>query len=359
MNLFVQADVSYGAGSLDTRFDWSSTSKKNKIMVKYKQIYYSIDIDTPQKPSDFIDPSVTTTEISTAMPAGSMPLYIAGVSYGMMAIMCIETDYSKEQMELALNAAYDGAVNVDLGFGYTAEEVFQSSSIQIIVYGGSTLGLQNLESGYEGLMKVIGVSTNYSADTPGVPLVYKFRHLSDNTLALVTLFSQYTLVRPIQINQRVKFTVDRFVCTMSDDEGYGNMADMDRFAVWINAYNGPDKNGNPGNQINKPDHDRGTTVFYWSTSGEWTVYVGDIKEAGTSVNLSFNTVENDFNNAYIDVIGWHREYDTTSANEEGWGSTKVFGSSFFDNAGKHNFQIESRDAGFRCEFTIKLESPEP
>jgi hypothetical protein len=49
-----------------------------------------------------------------------------------------------------------------------------------------------------------------------VPLTYKFRHLADNTLALVTLTSQYTLVKPLQVRQRVQVTVDDFECKMAD-----------------------------------------------------------------------------------------------------------------------------------------------
>ncbi len=38
MNLFADADVKYGAGSLDTKFNWDSTTRKNKIVAMYRQV---------------------------------------------------------------------------------------------------------------------------------------------------------------------------------------------------------------------------------------------------------------------------------------------------------------------------------
>ncbi|MDX2414629.1 MAG: thiol-activated cytolysin family protein, partial [Bacteroidales bacterium] len=233
MNMFVGADISRGAGSLSTQFDWNQTSSKTRIMAKYKQIYYSIDLDVPQSPLDFFSPSITKNELAEAMGPGSMPLYVAGVSYGMMAIMCIESEYSYEEMKLAIDASYEKRdLDVDLGFGYTAKEVMQNSSIKIIVYGGSTAGVSDLETGIEGFNNVIDASTEYSKDSPGVPLVYKFRHLVDNTLALVTLTSQYTMVSPLQLKQYVKITVLSFECTMANDDHWsldGRDLEVDRF----------------------------------------------------------------------------------------------------------------------------------
>jgi hypothetical protein len=85
MNLFVGADVSYGGGNLDTKFNWDSTTKKNKIIASYKQIYYSIDIDTPTCPADFFAASMEVDDIKEALPNGAKPLYVCSVSYGMMA----------------------------------------------------------------------------------------------------------------------------------------------------------------------------------------------------------------------------------------------------------------------------------
>jgi len=349
MNLFVGADVSYGAGSISTGFNWDSTSKKTKIMAKYKQVYYSIDIDPPTHPADFLSPSITTPEVATAMPIGSRPLYIASVSYGMMAYMYIETDFEAETMMMALDAAYKGLVDVKVKFDYTAEDILRSSSIKIVVYGGSTAGLQDLETDFDGFKKIIDASRNYGTDSPGVPLIYKFRHLYDNTLALVTLTSQYTLVRPLQLIQRVRVTVDSFNCTKSDDEGYDNDADMDRFSVSASAYNRilESESGSPIIE-NK-------SVYNWATPGEVTMGRGYVwlAKGQNSIDIAFNTEYYNFNLARLVIVGYAREYDRSSANESATNTYEVQGNMFFENGGQHIFTLDSADFGFDVFITIE------
>lgn len=353
MNLFVGADISYGVGNLSTRFNWDSTTKKNKIMARYRQIYYSIDVDPPQSPADFFAPSMTTTELTAAMPAGSRPLYIAGVSYGMMALMFIETDSSVENMKAALDAAYGGFVDVDVSVKTEYTNILQSSNINIVVYGGSTAGLKDLETGYQGFKNVIEASKDFDSNSPGVPLIYKFRHLSDNTLALVTLTSQYTLVKPLRVQQEVEVTVVKFECTHADDEGADNTVDMDRFMVYASAYDGPSASGEPGSPI-IPEN---TQVYYWDYGGGELGM--DEKDTLTTTGknsffITFDTESHDFNLAKLVLYAKARDWDTTGDDEWGDGGMEILGRQFFENGGEHIFKINSRDFEFKVYIMIKL-----
>ena len=354
MNLFVGADVSYGAGSVSSQFTWDSATQQNKIMASYKQIYYSIDIDTPQNPADLFDPATPVSAIEAALPAGSMPLYISSVSYGMMALVFIETDYSFEQMQWALDAAYDGIVSVDVDLDISTEEILQNSSIKIVVYGGSTAGLDEIETGYNGFLNVINASKDFNASSPGVPLVYRFRHLHDNTLALITLTSQYTLVKPLRLMQRVRITVDRFVCTLSDDEGAGNKADMDRFYVWATAYNRWNDT-ETGSMIGAAEQQ----VFGWSTSGDWTVGVGGVFDAHqhkpNSLDFVFDAEHYDFSKARLVLKAYAKEYDPTGSDETATVYWEITGEHFLDEMGKHTFALSDyEDFGFTVYITIEL-----
>ena len=344
MNLFVQADVSYGAGSLETQFNWDQSSTKNKIMAKYKQIYYSIDVDAPESPMDFFAPSVTKENLAAHIPPGSRPLYVAGVSYGMMAIMCIETEFSYNEMKFALDAAYNGAVNVDLGFGYTAKDVLESSSVKVIVYGGSTAGLSEIENGFEGFMKVVEASKDFTKDSPGVPLIYKFRHLVDNTLALVTLTSQYTLVSPLQIQQIATVTVESFVCTMADDEGADNTVDMDRFYVWANAFNRTGSD-DPGVQLNPVNQE----VYRYV--GKDPMDRGSVHSANSSIDLTFDTENYDFNFAKLHLRAYARDDDGGwSADESAYGNIVLIG---HDMWGAKKITLSSDDFKFDVNIIVK------
>jgi len=178
---------------------------------------------------------------------------------------------------------------------------------------------------------VIEASKDFTKDSPGVPLVYKFRHLVDNTLALVTLTSQYTLKMPLQIEQYVKITVLNFVCTMADDEGSDNTVDMDRFYVWANAFNLVNSQ-DPGTQCNQVDQQ----VYGYSTSGEIPMDPGNIHWANSSIDITYNTEDYNFEFAKLNLKAWARDYDGWSSSDENatgylnlsgsdmWGAKKIY-----------------------------------
>ena len=347
MSLFVDADISYGAGDLSSSFNWDEAAATTKIVAKYTQVYYSIDMDTPGSPSAVLGPSMSEAEIRAAFPAGSLPMYVASVKYGMMAIMCVESSYSSEEMELALDASYNGTVDVDLGFGRTATEVMNNSSIRVLVYGGSTQGIEELNT-FEGFRQIINASTEFSADSTGVPLLYKFRHLRDNTLALISLTSQYTIVRPVQIRQGVRLTLTNITCEMSDDDDpfYDDVCDFSCFYLWCNAFNRTGSS-DPGTQCNPVNQ----TIYYWENSSD-PVEMNDwaIRTVGSSIDLTFNTEDFDLNFARIDLGAWANDYDWASGNENGSGSLSLLGDSML---GTHTVRIYNGD--FTLAFEVFLQ----
>ncbi|MEZ4387199.1 MAG: thiol-activated cytolysin family protein [Candidatus Krumholzibacteriia bacterium] len=346
MNLFVGVDVTYGAGSLESAFDWDQNTQTTKIMAKYQQIYYSIDLDTPASPRDLFADDITTAQLESAMPEGSCPLYVSSVKYGMMAIMCIETEFSEEQMDLALDAAYHGGVDVELSFGYTAYEVLDSSSIRIIVYGGSTEGIEEL-NGVESFMNIIGASTEFNETSPGVPILYKFRHVADNTLALITLTGQYTICRPLQIAQRVQVNLLRFVCEWSDDDEWfaNSIVDIDRINLSMQAFNRVDDQ-DPGTLINEGNE----TLVAWSTSDYIEMPAGYIFEYPVTRTLTFDTENFDWTVARLYFWGSARDYDPAENDEWSSGSLELVGNQIF---GEHNVIFYGQDFRMRAELMIE------
>jgi hypothetical protein len=241
MNLALGVSASYMDVSVDYDFNWSTEQYHNKIMSTYKQVYYTVDMDLPESPAALFHPSVGVDVVAAAVPPGSMPMYVSSVSYGWMAVLFIETNFSKEEMDMALNVAYDpaGDLEAELGFGYSTKDVLQSSNIYILVYGGSTAGItSNTLLGYSGLMELIAGSRDFNADSPGVPLSYKLRHLQDNLIAQVSLTEEYTLTKTLKIREFVKVILKEFYCQDADDEGADNTVEMDRFFGWVKLYRG-------------------------------------------------------------------------------------------------------------------------
>ena len=187
-----------------------------------------------------------------------------------------------------------------------------NSSIKIIVCGGSTAGLDELETGLQGFNNVINASTEFTRDSPGVPLIYKFKNVIDNTPAPVTLTSQYTSVSSSQLKQFVRIKVLDFLCTMNDDgidpRDAGNITnrdlEMDRFYVWANAFNGTGSD-DPFVQI----YDGDQQVYAYSTANWIVMNKDDSHAAGTSIVLTFDTENYDFNFAKLELKAYAREWD--------------------------------------------------
>lgn len=346
MSLFVDADISYGAGDLSSSFNWDQSSATTKMVAKYTQVYYSIDMTTPGSPTAVLGSGMTEAEIRAAFPPGSQPMYVAGVKYGMMAIMCVESNYSSEEMSLALDASYSGTVDVDLGFGRTAAQVMNSSSIRILVYGGSTDGIEELNT-FEGFRQIIAASTDFSADSTGVPLMYKFRHLRDNTLAMISLTSQYTIVRPVKIRQGVRLTLNRIICEWSadDDPLLDGDVDMSCFYLWCNAFNrtGSSDSGTQCNPVNQ-------TIYYWE-SDPVEMSGGSSRTVGSSIDLTFNTEDYDLNFARIDLGAWANDYDWASGNENGYGYLTLLGDSMI---GEKTLRIYNADFTLAFDMTVEF-----
>ena len=338
----------YGVGSVKTDFTWDTNKTMHRVVAKYTQIYFTVDVNTPPTPADVFDPATPIASVQAAMPQGSFPLYVSSVSYGMMALMFMESNFSAEEMKLAMDFAYKGAVDAKVTPSYSSKQILQNSKLKVLVYGGSTAGLKNIEQGFDGFMKVISASQTYSPDSPGVPISYRFRSLADNTLTFIGLTSQYTLRRPLRIKQNVVIRVERMVCTLSDDEGSNNDADMDRFHITFTASNARlDGSLVPINPINSDDR----LIYDYSTSGAVTVYVGYVWDVSRSKSITFDTdpATFDFSRAKIVINGTSREYDSVGDDEYGDGSIPISGSAFF---GTHKFPISSADSVFDVYITI-------
>jgi len=234
VDLVVGANVEAAVFDLASAFDWQSSETKTRIVVEYRQIYYSVDVDAPETAAGMFPSGIGLEELSRAMPPGSQPVYIAGVQYGLMAIMMIESDYSFDSMSFALNASYGGKLaKTDVLTDYSAEELMSSSRIKTVVYGGSTAGLSSIQEGYEGLLKILKASTQFSSDSPGVPIAYKFRNLVDNTLAMISMTSQYTQLIPQ--TGRYRITFERITMDDVDDE-VGNEVEIDAITFKVRAW---------------------------------------------------------------------------------------------------------------------------
>jgi hypothetical protein len=281
--------------------------------------------------------------LQAAMPPGSMPLEVSEVTYGMTAMIFIESTASTEDMAATLNAAYNGLVDAKINSKFTSKQILQNSQIKIKVYGGSTSGLSGIFGGYDGFMQIIKASTTYGPDSAGVPISYKLMNVVDRSMAQIAFTANYSIRRPIRVKQGVRITVNRYVVDYSDDEGANNDVDMNKFGVWAHAWEGN------GVQIANTQ-----PIDIWE-GGPRTMAGGEAQGPGGQGWYIITFTGDTFLTAKLQLISYARDYDNTGADEQAWGEIILLGSQFLENGGKQVIRMSSDDFQVHTEITITLE----
>jgi hypothetical protein len=348
LNLTVGADLKYGGGSVGTKFNWDSTTRKNKIIAKYQQLYYTIDMDTPSSPAAVFAATNTLEGLKAAIPPGSCPVYVAGVTYGMMALVFIETDYTESELTASLDAAYSGfGLEVEIRTGLTKRQVLENSSVKTVVYGGASAGLNQIYNGYQGFIDVVNASINLGTEAPGAPLIYKFRHLGDNTLANVTLTSQYSLTRMIRLRQAIRIVANKFVCEVADDDCIwdDNNPDITRFRVKVNATQRTSAT-DPG-----VDYCLEDSLVY--SGGPQEMAKNSEHLMGTSLLFELDAENYDYELATIKLWAYVHENDGAPCADDAAEAYVTVPSSEF-GSNPHKIILHLPNARLRCEVSIEM-----
>lgn len=352
LNLVVGADLKYGGATANTDFNWTSTSQRTKLIAKYQQFYYTIDMDTPASPAALFAGTNSLDQVKAAMPAGSCPVYVAGVTYGMMALTFIESDYSASDIKQSLNAAYSGmGLDVALHDTLTMRTVLANSSIRTVVYGGNSAGLDQIEAGYQGFIKVVHSSIQLGTASPGVPLLYKFRFLSDNTLAAVTLTSQYSITQIIRLQQQVRIIADKFHCVWADDDCGDDVLEIVHLALTANGLQHKVA-GDIAVTTCKAD----TIVYeYWGSGYGHQMNDGSDHVCGTSVVLEFDAEHFDYNLASLRLLAYvlDAEPGLCENDPQAVGQLVLTSGDFSQSIG-HTVHIYASDYEFTCELHTEL-----
>ncbi|SMO92607.1 Thiol-activated cytolysin [Saccharicrinis carchari] len=212
----VRASYSSGAMDVNGSFNYSNTKIKSRVVAKFIQNYYTLDMDLPAKPSDLID-----EEPSPNIFGSLMPMYISTVTFGRMALFTVESELSETEVNTYLQASYsqiEGESSTDF------EKLVAKSTMKVYVLGGSGADAGTAINGFSDFKKYITRGGNFSKTSPGAPISYKLRYIHDNTIAR-TVFSASYPVRtavPRTDNLRYDISVRLYRMTPHFEDGNGS-----------------------------------------------------------------------------------------------------------------------------------------
>ncbi len=183
LNLALGVNYRSAGTKVSSSFDFESSTYKYKYILKFLQVYYTIDMDIPSDPSELF------TELPDLASLGSTsPVYVSTVTYGRMIIYTIESNYSKTEIDAAFSASFvSGGGSIEASY----EKVISESIIKALVIGGSGETASKTINGPGQVYEYISTGGNYSKDSPGAPLSYKLRFIKNNAIARVVLSSEY------------------------------------------------------------------------------------------------------------------------------------------------------------------------
>ncbi|HUM45927.1 MAG TPA: thiol-activated cytolysin family protein [Chitinophagales bacterium] len=184
----IGANLDVPFGSISAAFNFNSQEQKSRYVIKFYQVYYTLDIDVPEKPSDFWNtpPSAQTLGEYT-------PVYVSSIKYGRSVLCMFESSSSAEDLYAALSASYGGLfVSGELDASLEQQEILNSSHMSLLIVGGDATQAVQVTN-FDSLNSYIVDGGNWSNNSPAAPLAYTLRFLDNNEVARVILSSEYNV----------------------------------------------------------------------------------------------------------------------------------------------------------------------
>lgn len=290
LNIALGANYRSAVADVQSSFDFSSSQYSNKFILKYLQVYYTIDMDSPNTPSDLF---LNLPDIGDL--GASTPVYVSSIAYGRMVLYTIESNSSMTDINAAFNAAFSaGGGSIDASY----QNIINESSIKALVIGGSGASAANAIEGPSEVYNYISEGGNYSKDSPGAPLSYKLRFIKQGTpVARVVLTSEYAIRQCEFVAPSYKLEIDHVKCIdcpeIGDPEIYGEL----KAQAYVDG------------QAQLPR-------ARWSRSESNPLEVKDGQAYGIGTSKIVQLYKPNYNTDYIKVSGWIKEEDGASQDDD-------------------------------------------
>ncbi|GAB1416788.1 hypothetical protein MASR2M117_21940 [Paludibacter sp.] len=223
LDMALRASNKGGGVNVKGGFDFSNKKVKTRLVAKFIQSYYTLDMDLPNKPSDLFD-----ADVDQKLFGSLMPMYVSTVTFGRMALFTIESELSETEVRTFLNASYanvKGSVSADFN------SLQSKSTMKVYILGGSGANASATINGFEDFKTYITEGGNFSKSSPGAPISYKLRYINDNKVGKIVFAARYPIVTAIPRTDNIVYDIKTLMARMklnvSDAGGnaeiYGNV----------------------------------------------------------------------------------------------------------------------------------------
>ncbi len=238
--------ASYKGFGVDVKggFDFSNKNIQTRLVAKFIQSYYTLDMDMPNQPSELFDGDVSRTLFGTYMP-----MYVSTVTFGRMALFTIESTLSETQVRAYLDAAYAG-VSGQSSSDFNSLKA--KSTMKVYVLGGSGSDAAGTIEGFEQFKTYIQAGGNFSKASPGAPIAYKLRYIKDNTVGKIVFAASYPIVTAIPRLDNAIIDIKAFLYSFSTNATDGAGSSLELYGT---VYTWPKSLGEGVKRDHFPDGD--------------------------------------------------------------------------------------------------------
>ncbi|WP_319023185.1 thiol-activated cytolysin family protein [Tepidibacter hydrothermalis] len=177
-------------GSLGIDFNAIKNGEKKVMIAAYKQIFYTVNAELPNNPSDVFDESVTFEELSRkGVNNQNPPLMVSNVAYGRTIYVKLETSSSSDDVQAAFKSVLK---DVDVSASAKYKNILDESSFTAVVLGGDSKEHNKvITKDFDEIRNVIKENSEFSSKNPGYPISYTSVFLKDNSIAAVKNRTEY------------------------------------------------------------------------------------------------------------------------------------------------------------------------
>ncbi|NFG59943.1 alveolysin [Clostridium botulinum] len=176
--------------ALNIDFNSIFKGEKQAMVVAYKQIFYTVSVDAPEKPSDLFGDNVSFHELALkGVDNENPPAYVSNVAYGRTIYVKLETTSKSANVKAAFKALVS---NQDISGNTEYEDILEQSSFTATVLGGGAEAHNKVVTkDFNEIQNIIQNNSVYSPKNPGYPISYTSTFLKDNRIATVNNKTEY------------------------------------------------------------------------------------------------------------------------------------------------------------------------
>ena len=131
-------NASYLGNSVKSKLKVESTVEKKNVFIRFLQVYHTVSIANPIRPSQFFGPSVTGEDLMNATESNNPLGFISEVAYGRVLVGKFTYTGSKYKTAAELDVEIrKGLASIEAGTDYENQQEFTNSTFEVAILGGS------------------------------------------------------------------------------------------------------------------------------------------------------------------------------------------------------------------------------